>query len=159
MTPEFKEKELANLTKLMKKVTDKAELVIKLAIPREWDKGEIANNQIIYLTPPTLNDDLDEDIGGNADLVTRLKTAKDRQTAQAAVNDLADIKHSKEILNTSITAILACLQCNISSSQIWVEIEKQYINAIKRFAGLKIMQNVAKCNMNDETMISCFNWF
>ena len=59
------------------------------------------------------------------------------QTSKGAIKSFTDRK--KEIFDSAVTPILACLQSPINTQRIKKQVESVYINASKRIAGLKLL--------------------
>lgn len=76
----------------------------------------------------------------NTDWQTRLKSWKQMQTSKGTIKSLTE--RQTEIWNSGITSILALLQTAIEADQIQKQIEKTYIEACKRAAGLKILSEL-----------------
>ena len=59
------------------------------------------------------------------------------QTSKGAIKSFTE--RNKEIFDSSIMSILACLQTAIQTQKIKKQVETVFINGSKRVAGLKIL--------------------
>lgn len=59
------------------------------------------------------------------------------QTSKGAIKSFTERK--KEIFDSSVMSILACLQTPINSQRIKKQVESVFLNASKRVAGLKLL--------------------
>ena len=59
------------------------------------------------------------------------------QTSKGAIKSFTDRK--KEIFDSSVMSILACLQTPINTQRIKKQVETVFLNGSKRVAGLKLL--------------------
>ena len=79
------------------------------------------------------------------------------QTSKGAIKSFTDRK--KEIFDSSIMSILACLQTPISAQRIKKQVESVFLNASKRNAGLKLLGSLAELEMPRAHRYDLMNWF
>jgi len=113
----------------------------RLQIPHRFKKSDptrMKEGQLKLLKAPTIFEGkLPQQ---NTDWQTRLKSWKQMQTSKGTIKSLTE--RQTEIWNSGITSILALLQTAIEADQIQKQIEKTYIEACKRAAGLKILSEL-----------------
>ena len=150
---ELLKREKEQLDILVKKVCEKAELLVKLATPASWDH---ADNSIKNLRNiDSYNDDREIQ---EENLITRLQRIRNIQASSGTITSYENLSN-KDVFNSCASSVLATLQCSVSAKSIMKAIETKYINAMNRYCGLKIMGELASCYMDDKTKISIFNWF
>mmetsp|Transcript_42159 Transcript_42159/g.48927 ORF Transcript_42159/g.48927 Transcript_42159/m.48927 type:complete len:566 (+) Transcript_42159:2966-4663(+) len=154
MQDEITKREEEQVAQLLKKVSDKAELLIKLATPASWDQPDSSNKNLRNITGYNET----EAETGEDSLRAKLQKIKSIQASQGTITSFENLSN-KAVFNSCASSVLACLQCSIPAKKILSSIESKYINAMKRYCGLKIMGDLASCYMSDESKISCFNWF
>jgi len=59
------------------------------------------------------------------------------QTSKGAIKSFTDRK--KEIFDSAVMSILACLQTPINTQRIKKQVESVFINGAKRVAGLRLL--------------------
>lgn len=134
---------------LVKKVTEKAELLIKLATPESWDRSDNSDKNL-----RRKGVDVENEVDSKEDnIVTKLTKIKTIQASEGTVTSFENLSN-KSIFTSCASSVLACLQCSISAKQIMPAIEEKYINAMNRYCGLKIMGDISSCYMSDDTKIS-----
>lgn len=62
------------------------------------------------------------------------------QTSKGAIKSYTDRK--KEIFDSSVMSVLACLQTAISAQRIKKQVETVFLNASKRVAGLQLLGKI-----------------
>lgn len=153
---ELLRRESEQITLLVKKVSDKAELLVKLATPASWDQPDVSNNNLRAIDG--YNADKEDKENKDENLTSKLQRIKKIQESKGTITSFENLSN-KDVFNSCASSVLACLQCTVSAKNILKAIESKYINAMNRYCGLKIMGDLASCYMDDETKISCFNWF
>jgi hypothetical protein len=87
---------------------EKAELLVKMSIPEDWDQGENIESKYIMI-----DDDHDTEkqtsIKTEKDLLKRMKSIRKFQASKGAIKNFGDAS-TKEIFNSSTASVLACLQ-------------------------------------------------
>jgi hypothetical protein len=152
---DLRRKEEEQIKIIIKKVKEKAELLIKIATPASWDMPDTSVQNLRNIDGYT-NDNPEEN--KNENLAQKLQKIRGIQESKGTITSYENLSN-KEVFNSCASSVLACLQCTVSAQKIMSAIEQKYVNAMNRYCGLKIMGEVASCYMNDETMTSCFNWF
>lgn len=79
------------------------------------------------------------------------------QTSKGAIKSFTDKR--KEIFENSMTSILACLQTPITMLKIKKQVEGVFLNATKRIAGLKILNNLVQLELPEEIRVDIIQWF
>ena len=149
---ELRKKENEQIKMIVKKVCEKAELLIKLCTPSSWETTDNSEGTLRQI------DGYQRDNIKSENLIQKLQKIKGIQESKATITSFENLSN-KQVLSSCSSSVLACLQCCITAKQIMEGIEKKYINAMNRYCGFKIFGQVASCYMNDATMTSCFNWF
>lgn len=149
----MRRREKEQVTILVKKVIDKAELLIKLATPPAWDQPDTSNKNLRAIDGYTEDEEPKDE-----NLLTKLRRIQQIQASTGTITSYENLSN-KEIFTSCASSVLACLQCNLTAKNILKAIENKYISAMERYCGLRIMGELASCYMNDSTKISCFNWF
>lgn len=147
---EIMRREEEQMASLIKKVSEKAELLIKLSVPSSWELPDNSNN--IY----EMQEDVE--VGLKENIVVELQKIKSIQSAAKTISSFENLSN-KAIFNSCASSVLACLQCSINYKKIMSSIERKWINAMNRYCGLKIMGSISTLFMTDDTKISWFNWF
>jgi hypothetical protein len=153
-----KTKDQVELAKIVDKVIEKAELLIKLAMPTTWgtspnEAPELKQN----MSERDHRDKEEQEVEEKGDWVAKLNTWKERQGASSAANDK---KEQDDAVFTSIsTSVLACLQTPITAQRIKKQIENIYVSAMKRICGFRLIARLSYMNHNVETRTDYLNWF
>ena len=79
------------------------------------------------------------------------------QTSKGAIKSYTE--RTKEIFNSSVTSILACLQTAISSEKIKNQVEKVFINGCRRVAGLKLLAELLNLDLPQTHRFDLMFWF
>ena len=79
------------------------------------------------------------------------------QTSKGAIKSFTDRK--KEIFDSSIMSVLACLQTPISAQRIKKQVETVFLNASKRIAGLKLLGDIMGLDLPQKHRFDMMNWF
>lgn len=133
--------ELKNIKNCLKSIEEKAKFLLKIAIPSVWNQ-EDKSNDYLMLDPMSGKNELDMDIEGSS-VGRKLKSIQRIQSSKGSVKTYEEID-SKDIFNSSGGSILAFLQCSISVKEVQEEMEERYINALNRYCGFKIINNLMK---------------
>lgn len=150
---EIMKREKEQLSILIERVREKAELLIKLETPPSWEQLDTSNNLI---TIDGYGKEGEEIVGG--DLVSKIQRIRTIQESKGTITSYENLSN-KDIFTSCASSVLATLQCSMNSKSILKAIETKYVNAMNRYCGLKIMGELSSCYMDDATKISCFNWF
>jgi hypothetical protein len=152
---ELLKREKEQIDVLVKKVSDKAELLIKLATPPAWNQPDTSSKNLINVD---MYNDKEDILLKDESLAARLQRIRTIQASSGTITSYENLSN-KDIFNSCASSVLATLQCSVTAKSIMKAIESKYISAMNRYCGLKIMGELASCYMGDETKISCFNWF
>jgi hypothetical protein len=87
----------------------------------------------------------------------RLKSWRQMQTSKGAIKSFTDRR--KEIFDSAVTSILACLQSPINTQRIKKQVESVFINASKRIAGLKLLGSMMNLEMPKSHRLDVISWF
>lgn len=87
----------------------------------------------------------------------RLKSWRQMQTSKGAIKSFTDRK--KEIFDSSVMSVLACLQTPITAQRIKKQVETVFLNASKRIAGLKLLSYVMGLELPNNNKYDLMNWF
>ena len=98
------------LEKIIDKILEKADFLVKMNIPRVWGKAARKGEGSLLLVTPSQSEGLNAE---RMDWVERLKNWKSRLTSKGAIKDYSQA--SAEIYNSSASSVLACLQSPISA--------------------------------------------
>ena len=79
------------------------------------------------------------------------------QTSKGAIKSFTDRK--KEIFDSSVMSVLACLQTPISAQRIKKQVESLFLNASKRNAGLKLLGDISNLDLPQNHRYDAMNWF
>jgi hypothetical protein len=134
---------------LIKKVSDKAELLIKLATPPAWDQPDNSTKNLRNVDMYNEDEDLQEE----ENLAMKLLKIRTIQASSGTITSYENLSN-KDIFNSCASSVLATLQCSVTAKSIMKAIETKYISAMNRYCGLKIMGELASCHMGDDTKIS-----
>lgn len=142
---EILKREEEQIALLIQKVSEKAELLIKLSVPSSWELPDNSNN--VYEMQE------DAEVGLQENIAIELQKIKSIQSAAKTITSFENLSN-KAIFNSCASSVLACLQCSINYKKIMSSIERKCINAMNRYCGLKIMGNISTLYMTDDTKIS-----
>lgn len=79
------------------------------------------------------------------------------QTSKGAIKSYTDRK--KEIFDSSVMSVLACLQTPITAQRIKKQVETVFLNASKRNAGLTLLGQVTGLQLPLKHRYDIINWF
>jgi hypothetical protein len=79
------------------------------------------------------------------------------QTSKGAIKSFTE--RNKEIFDSSIMSILACLQTAIQTQKIKKQVETVFINGSKRVAGLKILGQLLNFELPQAHRYDLMSWF
>ena len=79
------------------------------------------------------------------------------QTSKGAIKSFTDRK--KEIFDSSVMSILACLQTPITSQRIKKQVETVFTNGAKRVAGLKLLGQLINLELPQKHRYDLISWF
>lgn len=150
---ELLRREQEQIVVLVRRVMDKAELLVKLATPPSWEQPDSSKENFIAIDGYKMDNNFKDN-----DLASKLKKIKTIQESKGTITSYENLSN-KDIFNSCASSVLATLQCTVSAKNMMKAIEAKYISAMNRYCGLKIMGELSSCYMNDDTKISCFNWF
>ena len=148
-----KKKDQIELARIVDKVVEKAEFMLKLVIPTEWGSASGDTNLIQSMSEREERDKEEQELEEKGDWLTKLNTWKNRQAEH-----LGKEKDSA-IYSSSIASILACLQAPITAQRIKKQIENIYVNAMKRICGFRLIARLSYVNHPIDTCIEYLNWF
>lgn len=130
------------LQSIFTKIVEKADFLVKLQVPASYlfkDPNKKKEGHLIFIKDHSRQQDAE----GNQqpqpeyDWKDRLKSWRQMQTSKGAIKSYTDRK--KEIFDSSVMSVLACLQSPINTQRIKKQVETVFINASKRIAGLKLL--------------------
>jgi hypothetical protein len=152
-----KTKDQVELAKIVDKVCEKAELLIKLSMPTQWGGSNTGETPLLLQNQSEREqrEKEEEDVQKTGDWMTKLKTWKERQTQ----NIVASEKEDAAIFSSSSASVLAVLQAPISSQRIKKQIESTYVNAMKRICGFRLIARLSYMNHSVESRTEYLNWF
>jgi len=113
---EIMRREEEQMASLIKKVSEKAELLIKLSVPSSWELPDNSNN--IY----EMQEDVE--VGLKENIVVELQKIKSIQSAAKTISSFENLSN-KAIFNSCASSVLACLQCSINYKKIMSSIERK----------------------------------
>ena len=151
-----KTKDQVELAKIVDKIIEKSELLIKCSMPTAWG-GSSTGNLSLQENPSEIDERQREieEVQKKGDWLTKLKTWKERQ-GEASTSEK---QQKASIFNSSTSSILSCLQSPISSQRIKKQIETIYLNALKRICGFKLIARLSYMDHSTETRTEYLNWF
>lgn len=79
------------------------------------------------------------------------------QTSKGAIKSYTE--RNKEIFDSSVTSILACLQTAISSQKIKKQVENVFLNGCRRVAGLKLLGELLNYDLPQKHRFDLMSWF
>ena len=157
--PKKKTKDQIELAKIIEKVVEKAELLIKLNMPTSWGSKEQTKFNMIE----TLAEEEEKKIHSSEvkeeipDWKTRLDKWREIQESAGSIRNFEEQKAA--IFSSSTTSILACLQTPISAQRIKKQIETIYLNALKRICGFRLIARLSYMKHSTEIRTEYLNWF
>lgn len=113
---------------------------MKLQVPIAYlvkDPNKKKEGHVLFIQDTPRQDDESSLETQEQDWKDRLKSWRQMQTSKGAIKSFTERK--KEIFDSSVMSILACLQTPINSQRIKKQVENVFLNASKRVAGLKIL--------------------
>jgi hypothetical protein len=87
----------------------------------------------------------------------RLKSWRQMQTSKGAIKSFTDRK--KEIFDSAVMSILACLQTPINTQRIKKQVESVFLNGAKRVAGLKLLGSLISMELPQNHRFDLISWF
>ena len=150
----LKEKEKQEIETLVKKVCDKAELLIKIKTPFHWRQSADSATNLRLVTENSMVSNKNEPL----DILQRIKSIREIQTSKGTINNFEKLKN-REVFNSCSTSVLAALQCSLTSEEILEAIELRFVNALNRYCGLKLFNELTADKVDSDTMKSILNWF
>ena len=150
---ELKKRENDQIDILVKRVCQKAELLLKLATPSAWSEPDRADSLIMLANAPTHKE---SNVGDS--FAQALKKIRHIQASKATILNYENVS-DKEIFKSCVSSVLSCLQCSVTAEEIQENLESQFVNAMHRWCGLKIMAELTSCYLPKDSMISCLNAF
>ena len=114
--------EQIQISELIQKVIEKAELLIKLSTPASWDHPENSNKNLRNI------DGYEEDKleAKDEDLSAKLQRIRTIQESEGTITNFENLSN-KAVFNTWSSSVLAWLQWKISAKRILSRIENKYI--------------------------------
>ena len=100
---ESKDLEAEKLRNLIKKVQNKAELLIKLCVPESWDESDSLKGKMRHI------DGHDGEVFSQDNLSNNLRKIKNIQKSRGTVTGYENL-NKKEVFKSCSSSILACLQ-------------------------------------------------
>lgn len=79
------------------------------------------------------------------------------QTSKGAIKSFTDRK--KEIFDSAVMSILACLQTPINTQRIKKQVESVFLNGAKRVAGLKMLGQLFSLELPQSHRYDLLSWF
>jgi len=79
------------------------------------------------------------------------------QTSKGAIKSFTERK--REIFDSSVMSILACLQTPIHTQRIKKQVENVFVNASKRIAGLRILGELMNMELPVKQRYDLMSWF
>lgn len=157
--PKKKTKDQIELAKIIEKVVEKAELLIKLSMPTLWESKDQAKLNVIE----TLAEEEEKKLHSSevkqetADWKQRLDKWREIQESAGSIRNFEE--HKAAVFNSSTSSILACLQTPISAQRIKKQIETIYLNALKRICGFRLIARLSYMKHSTEIRTEYLNWF
>ncbi len=158
----MKGKDEIELEKIVDKIIEKAEFIVKLVMPKSWD---VENARPILFKANSEGPDrsvtLDEDefmavAASSGDYMTRLNSFAANQSSRGTVTSFENVK--KEILSSSTSSVLSVLQIPLSMHKIKKQIETTYVKALYRVAGFKLLGQLSVLNLSSNLRYTYLNW-
>ena len=134
-------KQTSHMEEVFKKIITKATYMTRLNIPPNFESDTYKRSRS---TPelakfPSLYDQAEE-VEPEHDWYHKIQGWKQKQTMKGSIISIKEMK--AELQSFGISSILALLQNSIQSSDIQEIVEKTYINACKRLAGIKLIKDL-----------------
>jgi len=145
------------LEEIFTKIQAKAQFMTRLNIPLRFkreDPTRMKDGQLLLLRAPSSFEGLPKP---KLDWEGRLKSWKQMQTSRGAIKSLTERR--AEIWNSGITSILALLQTALDAQQIQKQVEKTYIDACRRTAGLKLVRDLVVREGPTSALQDVVRWF
>ncbi|CDW82480.1 hect e3 ubiquitin [Stylonychia lemnae] len=156
------QKYATELNIIYEKIIEKADFLTKLCVPESYMvKDQLSNKvgNLLFIRDIQSMEAVESSIGGAAEFTwrDRLKQWKQMQTSKGAIKSFTDKK--KEIFESSVMSILACLQTPISTQRIKKQVENVFLSSTKRIAGLKLLSQLFSLKIKREIREDQINWF
>ncbi|CAI2369874.1 unnamed protein product [Moneuplotes crassus] len=146
--------EKERISDLVKKVQDKAKLLVKLATPKSWRQSDFSDKNLVQVG--RYNNDLNKiDRKSTSDVLQRIKSI---QISSGTIPNYENVSN-KEIFSSCSSSVLATLQCNATALKIIKMIESKYISALNRYCGLKMMVKICQLKLPIDAQKGCYSWF
>ncbi|CDW73494.1 UNKNOWN [Stylonychia lemnae] len=150
------------LQKIYEKIIEKAEFLVKLQVPGVYlvkDPSKKKEGALLLIKDQSaIEKEMGEQIPvPEYDWKDRLKSWRQMQTSKGAIKSFTDRK--KEIFDSSVMSILACLQTPINTQRIKKQVESVFLNAAKRVAGLKLLGQLINLELPQKHRYDLISWF
>lgn len=127
------------------KIVEKAEFLLRLNVPESFKIKDTLSNKVgglLFIRNIQSMEEKVETQPGEGEFTwkDRLKNWKQMQKSKGAIKSFTD--KNKEIFESSVMSILACLQTPIAMQRIKKQVESVFLNATKRIAGLQIIKDL-----------------
>ncbi|CAI2387911.1 unnamed protein product [Moneuplotes crassus] len=145
--------EQEDVENLIKNVCMKAELLVRLATPKAWKHSDFSEKSLRQAE--MINDKTKEEAESTKHKFRRVKTI---QASKGTVTNYENISN-KEIFTTCSSSVLAVLQCSNSAEDILKVIGRNYVNAMNRYCGFRIMAKILSLKLpqeDEEYLLSSF---
>jgi len=145
------------LEEIFTKIQAKAQFMTRLNIPLRFKRADptrMKDGQLSLLRAPSSFEGLPKP---KLDWEGRLKAWKQMQTSRGAIKSLTERR--AEVWNSGITSILALLQTAFDAQQIQKQVEKTYIDACRRTAGLKLVRDLVVREGPISALQDVVRWF
>ena len=152
----------AELQKIYEKIVEKSEFLVKLQVPVAYlvkDPTKKKEGTLLFIKEPQVREGADGQPVQEPefDWKDRLKSWRQMQTSKGAIKSFTERK--KEIFDSSVMSVLACLQTAISAQRIKKQVETVFLNASKRVAGLKLLGELVNIELPQKHRFDLMNWF
>lgn len=130
---------------------------MKLHVPGVYlvkDHAKKKEGSLLFIKDPHAQRDEAEP---EFDWKDRLKSWRQMQTSKGAIKSFTDRK--KEIFDSAVMSILACLQTPISAARVKKQVESVFLSAARRVAGLKLLGQVVGLELPQKHRYDVVGWF